>query len=74
MRQVHHYEFLMNNRDYEHLIQSVDVGDHNWYNFAISNEDKIDLFIRGAKAADEFLRKFNWHEYKALRREIVGGQ
>jgi NTE family protein len=73
MRQVHHYEFLMNNRDYEHLIQSVDVGDHNWYNFAISNEDKIDLFIRGAKAADEFLRKFNWHEYKALRREIVGG-
>lgn len=73
MRQVHHYEFLLQNRDYEHLIQTVDVGDHSWFDFSISNHDKIDLFIRGARAADEFLRKFNWHEYKELRRQIIAG-
>ncbi len=74
MRQVHHYEFLLNNRDYEHLIKTVDVGHHSWFDFTISNEDKIDLFIRGVQAASEFMRKFNWHEYKELRQQMLANQ
>ncbi len=69
MRQVHDFEFLAQHREYEHLIQTVDIGDHIWFDFDINNEDKKDLFIRGAKAADTFLRSFNWQEYKQMRYE-----
>jgi hypothetical protein len=34
-------------------------------------EEKIDLFVRGAKAADSFLREFDWEEYKDIRRGIA---
>lgn len=69
MRQVHDFEFLAKHQEYEQLIQTVDIGDHIWFDFDISNDDKKDLFIRGAKAADEFLRGFNWQEYKQMRYE-----
>jgi NTE family protein len=70
-RHVLDYQFLLTNDDYEHLIQKIDIGEHNWLNFSISDEDKLDLFIRGAKAADEFLRKFNWDEYKKIRESLI---
>jgi len=69
MRQVHDFEFLVNNHEYEKLIQTVDIGDHIWFDFDISNDDKIDLFICGAKAANAFLRRFDWPRYKQLRYE-----
>jgi len=53
------------------LINSIDVGHHNWLNFNLSDEDKIDLFIRGAKAAGEFLKGFDWEEYKEQRRRFI---
>jgi NTE family protein len=70
-RHVLDYQFLLTNDDYEHLIQRIDIGEHNWLNFSISDKDKLDLFIRGAKAADEFLRTFDWEEYKKIRESMI---
>ena len=70
-RHVLDYQFLLTNPDYENLIKKIDVGEHNWLNFSISNEDKLDLFKRGAKAAAEFLTGFKWEEYKNIREELT---
>ncbi|MEW6194343.1 MAG: patatin-like phospholipase family protein [Bacteroidota bacterium] len=70
-RHVLDYQFLLKNEDYEKLITKIDVGKHNWLNFSIRDEDKIDLFIRGAKAASDFLTKFDWEGYKAIRRKML---
>jgi NTE family protein len=70
-RHVLDYQFLLKNRDFEKLIQKIDTGEHNWLNFSMSDEAKIDLFCRGAKAADEFLRKFDWEGYKQIRAELI---
>ena len=70
-RHVLDYQFLLTNDDYEHLIQRIDIGEHNWLNFSISDKDKLDLFIRGAKAADEFMRNFNWENYKKIRESMI---
>lgn len=73
MRQVHDFEFLVNNKEYRHLIQTIDIGDHIWFDFDIEEDSKKDLFIRGAKSAAEFLRSFSWQEYKQLRyNKIIG--
>jgi len=70
-RHVLDYQFLLTNPDYEKLIMKIDVGKHNWLNFSISDEDKLDLFKRGAKAASEFLEEFKWEEYKKIREELT---
>ena len=33
-----------------------------------TDKDKVDLFVRGASKAAEFLSTFNWEEYKDIRR------
>ncbi len=70
-RHVLDYQFLLKNKDFEKLIQKIDTGEHNWLNFSISDKDKIDLFKRGAEAADKFLRKFDWEGYKKIRADIL---
>lgn len=70
-RHVLDYQFILKNDDYENLIQKIDPGEHNWLNFSISDKDKIDLFYRGAKAANEFLRKFDWGGYKKIRADLI---
>ncbi len=60
-------EFLRNHEDYKHLIGYIDTGNHNWLNFSLSDDDKIDLFCRGAKAASDFIKSFNWDKYKKMR-------
>jgi NTE family protein len=66
-RHVHDYDFLCRNPEYRKLICMVDTGQHNWLNFSISDEEKKDLFIRGAKAAAHFLTGFDWKKYKEMR-------
>jgi NTE family protein len=61
------YDFITRNPDYRHLITSVDTGTHNWLNFELTGEEKIDLFKRGARAAATFLKTFNWARYKEIR-------
>lgn len=60
--------FLRTNPDFRHLIGYIDAGNHNWLNFGLTDEAKIDLFIRGAQAAASFLNSFNWDNYKEIRK------
>jgi hypothetical protein len=52
------FDFISRNPDYKHLVAMIDTGDHNWLD--MGDENKIDLFARGAAAAAEFLQAFNW--------------
>jgi NTE family protein len=70
IRHLHDYDFILKNPDYEMLVEKIDIGDHDWLNFGIDDKSKIDLFLRGAQAADRFLRRFNWEKYKNVR-ELV---
>jgi hypothetical protein len=60
-------DFIHNNPEYRKLVAQIDIGDHNWLNFALTDEAKIDLFRRGAKAAADFLKSFDWKAYKTMR-------
>ncbi len=71
IRHLHDYDFILRNPDYNMLVQSIDIGNHDWLNFGIEDEAKIDLFIRGAEAAAKFLRKFNWAKYKNVRQIVM---
>src|SRR3989339_126314 len=64
-------DFLRSHEDYGHLIGYIDTGNHNWLNFNLSEDDMIDLFYRGAKAAEDFLRAFDWETYKNIRKQKV---
>jgi NTE family protein len=66
-RHVHDYDFIYRNPEYKHLVCHIDTGPHNWLNFGITDEDKLDLFRRGAEAARNFLIGFDWEKYKQLR-------
>jgi NTE family protein len=70
-RHIHDFDFLLRNPDYKHIICAIDTGDHNWLNFNISDEEKLDLFRRGAQAAANFLTAFDWMEYKKTRKELA---
>jgi len=60
-------DFITKNRAYNLGVKSVDVREHNWLNFFMKDEEKIELFRKGARAAAEFLKSFNWEAYKAER-------
>lgn len=70
IRHLHDFDFILKNPDYRMLIGKIDIGDHDWLNFAISPEAQVDLFRRGAEAAAAFLRSFDWPAYKKVREEI----
>jgi NTE family protein len=70
-RHVLDYQFLLTNPDYENLIAKVDTDEHNWLNFSMPDVDKLDLFIRGAQAAEKFLMEFDWADYKHIREELT---
>ena len=67
-RNIRDNDFISSNPDYQKLVAHIETGDHNWLNFALSDEEKIDLFRRGAKKAADFLKGFNWKQYQNLRR------
>jgi NTE family protein len=71
-RHVLDYQFLWRNPDYSHLISKIDTGKVNWLNFAISKEEMQLLFRNGVKAADAFLREFDWMVYKEVRAKAIG--
>ncbi len=70
-RHLHDYDFLLKNPDYRLLIEKIDIGNHDWLNFGITDEAKLDLFKRGADAADRFLRQFDWSNYKKIREQLI---
>jgi len=66
-RFAYDFEFLVKNPDFKHLIGYIDTGSHNWLDFGLTNKAKVDLFIRGARTAAEFLIGFDWEGYKEIR-------
>ena len=71
MRQIHDYDFLLQNPDYNKLICRIDAdSEYNWLNFNMTREEQIALFTLGAKKALEFLETFNWEEYKEIREQM----
>ncbi|MEO8517049.1 MAG: patatin-like phospholipase family protein [Flavobacterium sp.] len=67
-RFAYDFEFLRKNPDFRHLIGYIDTGNHNWLDFGLTEDAKVDLFIRGAQKAAEFLNRFNWEDYKEIRK------
>lgn len=65
------FDFISRNPDYKHLVAMIDTGDHNWLDFTMADQAKLDLFARGAQAAAKFLCEFNWEKYKTIRKGIA---
>lgn len=63
------FEFVTKNKDFKHLVGFIDVEGMDWLDFEVNDETKVQLFIQGVKAAKDFLEKFNWSQYKKVRRE-----
>lgn len=63
-------DFLLKNKMYEKGIGKVPLSDYNWLNFFLTNKDKVNMFIAGAKAATEFLIDFDWQTYKDARKNM----
>ena len=64
-------EFIKHNPDYTHLVAYIDTGTISWLDFGMQRETKLDLFRRGAEAAIDFLKHFDWDNYKRVRRSLV---
>jgi len=72
MRQIHDLDFLLRNEDYSHLICRLDVDQKfHWLNFNMSDSEKRELFLAGARGAIAFLEQFNWDAYKEVRRSLI---
>lgn len=67
-REINDQEFLHRNPDYEQLVTKISSpnGVHA-FEFDLTESQKVSLFVAGAKAAINFLEKFNWTLYKDTR-------
>jgi NTE family protein len=70
IRYYYDKDFLLKNKFYEKGIGKIPLSDFNWLNFFLKDEDKINMFVLGAKAATKFLIDFNWEDYKNNRIEM----
>src|SRR5690606_17175685 len=67
-------EFLIQNPDFRRLICFIDADvEFNWLNFQMSDEKKKKLFLLGAQKGLNFLKEFDWEEYKLIRQQIMVG-
>ena len=82
-RQCLDLDFFLRNPDYKQLVGTIATGatsavgtgefkkGHNWLDFFLKDAAKIDLFVRGAQAAAQFLAKFDWNAYKETRAQLL---
>ena len=70
IRDYYDKDFLLKNKFFEKGIGKIPLADYNWLNFFLTDSDKINMFVLGAKAATQFLVDFNWDSYKAARAEM----
>ncbi|MEX6688248.1 patatin-like phospholipase family protein [Danxiaibacter flavus] len=63
-------DFLIKNQFFKKGIGTIQLADFNWLNFFITDKDKIEMFVRGAKAATDFLIQFDWDAYKNERSDM----
>ena len=60
-------DFTTRNRAYNMGVKTIDVQEHSWLNFFMKDDERVELFKKGAKAAAEFLKEFDWELYKTNR-------
>lgn len=48
-------DYLVRYPEMRHSVGVIDSGEHSWLDFYLSDADKVDLFVRGARAAKTFL-------------------
>jgi NTE family protein len=60
-------DFITKNRAYNLGVKNIDVSEYSWLNFFMKDADKAKLFEKGAQAAADFLKNFNWENYKSER-------
>ncbi|MEO9003941.1 MAG: patatin-like phospholipase family protein [Ginsengibacter sp.] len=70
IRYYYDKDFLLKNKFFDKGIGKIPLADYNWLNFFLKDEDKINMFILGAKAATQFLIDFDWAEYKNQRTQM----
>lgn len=71
-RNLRDFEFINKNPDFKNLVTCIDIKDHNWLDFNITDKKKVDLFFQGALAAKQFLQNFDWKDYKKIRKSLRG--
>lgn len=72
MRQLHDYDFVRLNPDYNNLICFINADvNYNWLDFNMPEQKQVELFTLGASKAFEFLEKFDWEKYKTFRAEAL---
>ena len=67
-------DFIAENPDYNKVVAYIDTGDIQWLDFAMRDDDKLELFERGAKTALNFLETFDWQDYKRVRRLLLSSE
>jgi NTE family protein len=71
MRQIHDYDFLKRNPDYNKLICHINADkEFNWLDFEISRQEQIRMFVYGASEAIKFIEAFDWEGYKDIRAKL----
>lgn len=70
IRAYYDKDFLLKNKVYKKGIGTIPLSEYNWLNFFLTPEDKINMFVKGAQAAKDFLINFNWEEYKNDRNDM----
>ena len=70
IRDYYDKDFLLKNKVFKKGIGTIHLSEYNWLNFFLTPEDKINMFVKGAESAKEFLLNFNWEEYKNNRIEM----
>ncbi len=64
-------DFLRKHNFYtKFCVKKVDVSDHNWLNFAMSDNEKKQLFVKGVLAGLSYLEGFDWQAYKEARMKL----
>lgn len=67
MRHYADYDFIMKHPNYESLLCFIDTRGDDWLNYSMDTGERLELFIKGMKAALEFLKGFDWNGYKKKR-------
>ncbi|HVM90053.1 MAG TPA: patatin-like phospholipase family protein [Puia sp.] len=70
IRYYYDKDFLIKNNVFKKGIGKIQLAEFNWLNFFISDEEKLKMFIRGAKAATDFLKSFDWPSYQKERTQM----
>lgn len=71
MRQIYDYDFIKRNPDYSRLICHIDADkEFNWLDFEIERKEQVRMFVHGAREAIKFIEKFNWEEYREIRKKL----